>query len=300
MVNSWYPVYLYRAIRETNDLPFPFLIPRIFLSRDSKFIDFYFTYRRRIWNCDGVGEIRNERKVKSWKNLMSRNRTSRNFLFLKSNTFVTPDITSWNSINHFPTIEPTSLSTLPRYITYNKPIRNSSTKKRHTFHRWHNFGATLSINISRSIEHDIRRERKRERGGERKKKKVERKKNGKGTKDWLKVIQTKDKGSTSDLFPARQCVFHRYARTQFRDSAFTLEPLWCKAWCHTLSSQISLELAFLYSRGAHARTVLLSPISNSNYFQKRKISSLRRTIVLKRNIQFNLIYQRLEYNFFAW
>lgn len=71
----------------------------------------------------------------------------------------------------------------------------------------------------------VEKEREREERGEKDREKVERKKNGKGTKDWLKVIQTKDKGSTSDLFPARQCVFHRYARTQFRDSAFTLEPL---------------------------------------------------------------------------
>lgn len=231
-------------------IPFS-LIPRIF-PRTSVFgvpssLSPIFIFDR-IWNCDR-GEIKLEEfnvKKSYWL---------RNFLFLKSNTFVTLDIASWNSINHFPTIEPTSLSTLPRYIYIynlrNEAIRNSSTKKRHTFHRWHNFGATLSINISRSIEHDIRRERKRERG---EKKKVERKKNGKGTKDWLKVIQTKNKGSTGDLFPARQCVFHRYARTQFRDSAFTLEPLWCKAWCHTLSSQISLQLAFLYSRGAHACT----------------------------------------------
>lgn len=170
MVNSWYPVYLYRAIRETNDLPF--LIPRIFLRTGA--IPSSSIFISRIENL----KLRRSWWNKKWK----KSKKLEEFNVKKSyiEELSIPQIKYFCNARYYLLKFNKSFSNYRAnfsqylaeiYNLRNKPIRNSSTKKRHTFHRWHNFGATLSINISRSIEHDIRRERKRERGGRERKKK---------------------------------------------------------------------------------------------------------------------------------
>lgn len=172
MVNSWYPVYLYRAIRETNDLPFPFLIPRI--SSKARFQVHRFLFHVSTENL----KLRRSWWNKKWK----KSKKLEEFNVKKSyiEELSIPQIKYFCNARYYLLKFNKSFSNYRAnfsqylaeiYNLRNKPIRNSSTKKRHTFHRWHNFGATLSINISRSIEHDIRRERKRERGGRERKKK---------------------------------------------------------------------------------------------------------------------------------
>jgi len=77
---------------------------------------------------------------------------------------------------------------------------------------------------------------------------LKKKRNTKSTHDDLSILVIEFS------FPCVQYVFYHGATrvyAEYRDSAFTLETFWCKAWCDGPVRQMSAELAFLYRCNEH-------------------------------------------------